>query len=274
MTEIGRTAPIDPQQMAEMRPIRFPARDGLEIPGFITVPAGRELKHLPMILVPHGGPYGPRDQWGFQEQVQYLANRGYAVLQVNYRGSGSYGLAFQRAGYREWGRKMQDDLSDGVKWCVAQGYADPGRVGVFGASYGGYAVLAGLTLTPELYCCGVDYVGVADLELRGGGRGGGGFVFPRIIRETRAITNLDWKDAALVRAVNRSNVAAIRAPLFAAYGKNDPRVRFDQWQKLERGSSSTARNTRSWSRKTRVTAFGNWRTSSVYRRVETSSPGT
>ncbi|MSU23497.1 MAG: S9 family peptidase [Opitutus sp.] len=235
MAEIGRVRPkIEPKHMAEMRPIRFPARDGLEIPGYITVPAGRELKRLPMILVPHGGPYGPRDTWGFQDQVQYLANRGYAVLQVNYRGSGGYGLAFQRAGYREWGGKMQDDLSDAVKWCVAQGYADPARVGVFGASYGGYAVLAGLTLTPELYCCGVDYVGVADLESRGG-RGGGGFVFPRIIRETRSIVNLDpVKDAALVRAVNPvEHVAAIRAPLFAAYGKNDPRVRFDQWQVLE-----------------------------------------
>jgi dipeptidyl aminopeptidase/acylaminoacyl peptidase len=154
------------------------------------------------------------------------------VLQVNYRGSGGYGLKFQRGGYREWGGKMQDDLSDGVRWCIEQGYADPARVGIFGASYGGYATMAGLTLTPELYCCGINYVGVADLELRGGGRA---FMPPRILAESRAITTLDpIKDADRLRSVNPINhIAAMRAPLMAAYGKNDPRVRFDQWQKLE-----------------------------------------
>jgi len=128
---------------------------------------------------------------------------------------------------------MQDDLTDGVRWCIEQGYADPSRVGIFGASYGGYATMAALTLTPDLFCLGINYVGVADLELRSGG--GRGFTPPRILDEARSITNLDpVKDADRMRAVNPINhIEAIRAPLLAAYGKNDPRVRFDQWQKLE-----------------------------------------
>ncbi|HNC22998.1 MAG TPA: prolyl oligopeptidase family serine peptidase [Opitutaceae bacterium] len=233
LAAIGRArSQINPAQMAEMRPIRFKARDGLEVAGYLTIPAGREAKNLPMILVPHGGPYGPRDTWGFADQVQYLANRGYAVLQINYRGSGGYGLKFQLAGYRGWGRQMQNDLTDGVKWCIEQGLADPNRVGIFGASYGGYAVLAGLTLTPDLYCCGIDYVGVSDLEARAPSRSA---VLPRVLREGQAIRELNpVKDAELLHAVNPiAHIQEIRAPLFAAYGKNDPRVRFDQWQLLE-----------------------------------------
>lgn len=233
LEEIGRVRPrTNPKLMAEMKPIRFPARDGWEIPGYLTLPNGVPPKNLPMIVVPHGGPYGPRDMWQFDSQVQFLANRGYAVLQVNYRGSGGYGLAFQKGGHRQYGLKMQDDVTDGVKWCIAQGYADPNRVGIFGASYGGYVVLAGLAFTPELYCCGIDYVGVADIELRAGNRT---FTPPRVIREYRDLTNIDpVKDKDVMRATNPiHHIASIRAPLLAAYGKNDPRVRFEQWQMLE-----------------------------------------
>ena len=233
LSELGRVrANHDPKQYSEMRPIRFKARDGWEIPGYLTFPVGRPATKMPMLVIPHGGPYGPRDSWGYSDEVQFFASRGYAVLQINYRGSGGYGLEFQLGGYKGYGRKMQDDLTDGVKWCIEQGLADPARVGIYGASYGGYAVLAGLIFTPELYCCGVNYVGVADIEGRGMPRS---FVGPRVIRESLAIRNLDpVKEADIIRATNPvAHVQNIRAPLFAAYGKNDPRVQFDQWLMLE-----------------------------------------
>ncbi|MGC2691222.1 MAG: prolyl oligopeptidase family serine peptidase, partial [Desulfobaccales bacterium] len=149
-------------QLADMRPVSYQSRDGLTIHGYLTLPKGVAPKDLPVVINPHGGPWA-RDHWGFDPEVQFLANRGLAVLQMNYRGSTGYGKAFWEAGFKEWGLKMQDDISDGVAWLVKQGLADPRRVGIYGGSYGGYATLAGVTFTPDLYACGVDYVGPSDL---------------------------------------------------------------------------------------------------------------
>ena len=223
---------ISPEQMAEMKPVRFSARDGLPLHGYLTLPVGREPRGLPLIVLPHGGPFGIRDTWGFQPEVQFLANRGYAVLQVNFRGSGGYGAAFEQAGYRKWGREMQHDLSDAVAWAVAEGVADPGKVAIMGASYGGYAVMAGLAFTPELYCAGVNLVGVTDLEVLFNGSVG----WPAARREAYALRIADPKqDEAMMRAISPvHHAAAIRAPVFLAYGENDPRVDLQHGYRMER----------------------------------------
>ncbi|WP_181784009.1 alpha/beta fold hydrolase [Pseudonocardia pini] len=153
---------LDPADTAPMLSVRFPARDGLELPAYLTLPVGIPPRDLPMVLLVHGGPWS-QDVWGYNPEVQLLANRGYAVLQVNYRGSVGYGRRHLVAAVGEFGRAMQTDLLDGVDWAVAQGYADPARVGIFGVSYGGYAALVGITATPDLFAAAVDYVGVSDL---------------------------------------------------------------------------------------------------------------
>jgi dipeptidyl aminopeptidase/acylaminoacyl peptidase len=157
---------IKADEMASMEPVKIKARDGLSLHGYLTRPLGKDdAKHLPMVVMAHGGPYGIRDSWGFEPDVQMLANRGYAVLQVNFRGSGGYGDAFMRAGFREWGAKMQDDVTDATRWAITEGIADPSRICIYGASYGGYAALRGATKEPDLYRCAIGYVGVYDLRL-------------------------------------------------------------------------------------------------------------
>jgi dipeptidyl aminopeptidase/acylaminoacyl peptidase len=155
---------LDPAAMAHVLPFSFKARDGRTLYGYMTVPNGKS-KDMPTIIHPHGGPIGIRDDWGFDPESQMLANRGYLVVQVNFRGSSGYGKAFQDAGHGEWGHKMQDDLTDATHWVVDQGYADPKRMCIYGASYGGYAALMGAAKEPTLYRCAVGYVGVYDLAL-------------------------------------------------------------------------------------------------------------
>ena len=153
---------LKPDQLTDMQPISYKSRDGLTIHGYLTTPPGVEAENLPLVLYVHGGPWA-RDTWGYDPVAQLLANRGYAVLQVNYRGSTGYGKAFYNAAVKEWAAAMHDDLIDGVEWAVEQGIADRGRVAIHGGSYGGYATLVGVTFTPEHFACAVDYVGPSSL---------------------------------------------------------------------------------------------------------------
>ena len=146
-----------------MKPVIIKSRDKLDLVSYLTRPIGIKSENLSLIIVPHGGPQS-RDSWGLRPLVQWLANRGYAVLQVNFRGSTGFGKNFVNAGNGEWGKKMQDDITDAVKWAIKKGIADPKRIAIMGGSYGGYATLAGVTFTPDLYTCGVDIVGPSNLK--------------------------------------------------------------------------------------------------------------
>ncbi len=209
------------EDMATMKPIEYKSRDGLTIHGYLTLPKGYEAKNLPVIVNPHGGPWA-RDQWGFNNEGQFLANRGYAVLQMNFRGSTGYGKEFWLKGSKEWGKKMQDDITDGVNWLIKEGIADPKRVAIYGGSYGGYATLAGVTFTPDLYACAVDYVGVSNM-----------FTFMNTIppywepfkKQMYELVGDPAKDSALLAEASPAlHVGNIKAPLFIAQGANDPRV--------------------------------------------------
>ncbi len=212
---------IDPEEMAEMKPIQYKSRDGLTIHGYLTLPKGGTGKALPLIVNPHGGPM-VRDEWGFDPEVQFFANRGYAVLRMNFRGSPGYGKKFLEAGYKQWGSKQQDDITDGVKWAIEQGIADPKRICIFGASYGGYAALVGLEQTPELYCCGICYAGVTDIlrTLR--------YSTPKlqVLRAMVADTIGDpKKEKERLNSISPvAHVDQIQAPVLLAYGKLDPKI--------------------------------------------------
>ena len=212
---------IDPAEMAVMKPIEFTARDGLKIHGYLTLPKGSLGKSLPMVVRVHGGP-AARDTWGFDSEVQFFANRGFAVLQVNFRGSTGYGASFLRAGFKEWGLKQQDDITDGVKWAISQGIADPQRIAIYGASYGGYAALIGLEKTPQLYRCGICYAGVTDIK-RTIDR-----PLPMLdmTRNIMALTVGDPKTEKLQLKEKSplENCDLIQVPVLLAYGELDERV--------------------------------------------------
>ena len=230
LVELGKAYPgLNPDLLQPMQTITYHARDGLPIHGYLTLPPGAEGKRVPLIVLPHGGPYGPRDYWGFDAEVQFLASRGYAVLQPNYRGSGGFGEAFLLAGKHEWGRKMQDDLTDAVKWAIDQGIADPKRICIYGASYGGYAALAGAVFTPDLYCCAVNYVGISDLSLTSTWQNEGTEELRAFFRE------MVGDDKAFIQSYSPVNfVSKIKIPTLHAYGENDPRVDIKNWHRLER----------------------------------------
>lgn len=221
---------IKPEQMSPMRPISFTARDGTTIHGYITVPRNSDGRNLPLIMHPHGGPHGPRDTWGFNPEVQFLANRGYAVLQVNFRGSGGYGNAFERMGYRNWGTTMIDDMTDGVEWAVQQGIADPDRICTYGASYGGYAALQSVVREPERYRCTVGYVGVFSLPLmfRDGD-------IPREESGRNYLARVMPESQAEQQAQSPAfNVDRINVPVMLVHGERDERVPMSQYRALKR----------------------------------------
>lgn len=224
-THFADLAPwLHEEDMCEMHPVSYTTRDGLHIEAYLSLPFGSDLHeahNLPVVVNPHGGPWS-RDCWGFDSEVQFLCNRGYAVFQMNFRGSTGYGRRFLEASYKQWGLKMQDDITDGVKWLIDQGIADPARVAIYGGSYGGYAVLAGMAFTPGLYACGIDYVGVSNL-----------FTFMQTIPPYwRPMLEMMYEQvgnpetdreqlAATSPALHADNICA---PLFIAQGANDPRV--------------------------------------------------
>ena len=229
MEKIVEVSPwIDENEMANQLPIDYKSRDGLKINGYLTLPKGYNMenaKNLPVVINPHGGPWA-RDSWGFNPEIQFLANRGYAVLQMNFRGSTGYGRKFFEASFKKWGREMQDDITDGTQWLIDKGIADSTRIAIYGGSYGGYATLMGLVKEPQMYAAGVDYVGVSNM-----------FTFmktippywePMLEMMYEMIGDLE-KDSVMLKEVSPVfHVDKIKAPLFIAQGKNDPRVNVDE----------------------------------------------
>lgn len=229
LTKIVEVSPwIDENEMASQVPVEYQSRDGLTIHGYLTLPLGYTMENaedLPVVVNPHGGPWA-RDSWGFNPEIQFLANRGYAVFQMNFRGSTGYGKEFWEKSFKQWGLAMQDDITDGVNWLIEKEIADEDRIAIYGGSYGGYATLEGLVKTPDLYAAGVDYVGVSNL-----------FTFMKTIPPYwkpflemmyEMVGNPVTDSLQYVETSPALNADKIVAPLFIAQGANDPRVNKDE----------------------------------------------
>jgi dipeptidyl aminopeptidase/acylaminoacyl peptidase len=232
ITKIADVSPwIDEADMATMQPIQYESRDGLTIHGYLTLPKGTVVENLPVIINPHGGPWH-RDSWGFNPEVQLLASRGYAVLQMNFRGSTGYGRSFWEKSFKQWGLSMQDDITDGVQWLIHKGIAHPKKIAIYGGSYGGYATLAGVTFTPDLYACAVDFVGVSNL-----------FTFMKTIppywepylKMMFTMVGDPELDMTYMAASSPAlHTDKIKTPLFVIQGANDPRVNIDEADQIVR----------------------------------------
>lgn len=209
---------IDPERMHTMEPVSLTSRDGIPLHGFITLPSGS--KPYPLIVLPHGGPHGISDEWGYNREVQLFASRGYAVLQINYRGSGGYGGWFQQMGYRKWGLSMQDDLTDATHWAIDQGYTTQQRVCIYGASYGGYAALEGAVREPDLYKCAIGYAGVYDLRVQ---LDDSDTRESKVGRSYLSLALGDDRDDLLARSP-LGGVSRIKSNVLLVHGGKDPRV--------------------------------------------------
>ena len=225
LTKIADIGPwLKEEELAEMKPIQYNSRDGITINGYLTLPVGytvENAKDLPVVVNPHGGPWA-RDSWFLNPEIQFLANRGYAVLQMNFRGSTGYGKKFWESSFKQWGLTMQDDITDGVQWLIDKGIANKKKIAIYGGSYGGYATLEGLVKNPDLYAAGVDYVGVSNM-----------FTFMKTVPPYwKPMLDMFYemvgdpkKDSALLASVSPAlNADKIKTPLFIAQGANDPRV--------------------------------------------------
>lgn len=220
---------IDPRRMQAMQVVDYKARDGTVIHAYLTLPVSG-AKKVPLVVIPHGGPHGVRDRWAWDAWAQFLASRGYGVLQPNFRGSGGYGYAFEHAGYRKWGTAMIDDISDGARWAVEQGYADASRMCVFGASYGGYAALMSVVREPDLYRCGIGFAGVYDLESQIDDSDIG----DRLMGRNYIEKALGTDSKLLAEQSPITHVERLKAPVLIIHGTADKRVPFSQAKQLRK----------------------------------------
>ncbi len=232
LVPLGSSRPwLNPGQLRRMLPIHFQSADGLKVHGYVTLPRSVPGRKPPMVVLPHGGPWA-RDYWGFDPEVQFLANRGYSVLQINFRGSTGFGQKFLAAGFRQWGKSMQDDITTGIRWAVQEGAADPARIAIYGASYGGYAAMSGLCFTPELFRCGINACGVTDIR---------SFIAGIPKRQKLLRSNMeklvgDPKAESDEMKANSPlyNIDRIQAPVLLVYGRNDPIVDIKQGDRFAR----------------------------------------